>query len=258
MKKRRNKIKTVFIPVILLILAASAVGCNQAPNGAVAEQNQTANSVPNTEQTTNGSPKTNAASNNDGVTTVALNKTLDEFVAEQKKEAALQNSVSSNTQESNTVQESSISQADSNSSPANISDTNVQVINKINSKNPQAPSFGPTLDIYRIKHLDIKSATNRGKFHLDYHAEKNGDIHLNGEIWDSKIDIKGKKAEEMMNVFLNRFGLSSTLQQMLTNPGTNVEVQSRLPINEIKLETIDGEKIELHKKEDEKRKHEKK
>jgi hypothetical protein len=50
----------------------------------------------------------------------------------------------------------------------------------------------------------------------------------------------------MMNGFLTRFGLSSTLQQMLANPDTNAEVQFGLPVDEIKLETIDGEKIELY------------
>jgi hypothetical protein len=137
---KNNQVMSI---VILLTLAIALSACSEPTSKSASEQKQTANSTSTTQQTTNVSPETSTAITDDGVTAVALNKTLDEFVAEQKKTAA----PTSNAQENITVQDSGTSQADSNSSPANTSNSNAQGSNETISNNTQASSVAPALNI---------------------------------------------------------------------------------------------------------------
>lgn len=115
-----------------------------------------------------------------------------------------------------------------------------QLANQQQGQSTTGTQTSTTLTIDQIKHLNIQVKTDRGDLKIEYHLEGNGTPRLNGEVGDIKLHLSGDKAKEYMNQLLTNWDLLSTLQLVLNNPNTNVNLKPILPLNKFELQTTDG------------------
>lgn len=102
-------------------------------------------------------------------------------------------------------------------------------------------SISSGLNIAQIQQCHVHSDASHGDIDIDYHADPNGNVHVEGHIRNHQVHIAGENAIQQMSRWMNNSGLMGILQQILANPDSTVQV----PFQHVQVQMTNGTHIDL-------------